>query len=313
VTDPINNVIWLFGGLEQHESGYLADLWMYQNNQWTKMAAEGDQYPVDCGSPAGAIDTDRKKLVLNCTGSATFEFDLTAKTWTKLAPRNSPPSRRFAHVEYDPAQKKTVLYGGFDGIQYLRDTWLWDGTNWTEIRRNRVDARALAMMWFDPGAQKMKIYGGIGRPDPEDATRRYTDQWQLDPTNGWTKMSAVTQVPGEVYGAKVLVDPRDKSVRLFGGIRVEPVGTTGRRQVFSDQMWEWKGTSWSKVELSASDDTDRFPPPRENFMWAYDPSARKNVLFGGYAGFYYSDVWTSVDWTHWMPQVELLGRRRAAR
>jgi hypothetical protein len=237
----------------------------------------------------------------------TWEFDLTDFTWKKMDVKTTPPSRRFAHMEYDPVQKRTVLVGGSDGFNYLNDTWLWDGTQWSEIKKNRLDARALAMMWFDPTAKKMTIYGGIGRPNAEDATRRYLDQWQFDGANGWTKMKTLTTFPGERYGAKVLVDPRNNEVRMFGGLRVDPVGTSGRVQVFANDVWGWNGTAWSKVE------TTRVPTARENFMLAYDHTAGKLVMFGGYAGFYYSDLWTASEWTNWQPQMAPSARRRATR
>lgn len=306
VSDPVNKVIWMYGGLSQHESFYLGDFWRYQNGQWASIPLS-DTAPKDCGAPYGALDTDRAKLIINCSGGVNYEMNLSDQVWTKFDPSTKPGPRRFASFEYDPVQKRTVLYGGFDGFNYLNDTWVWNGSSWTEIKNKRADARALTTMWFDPKLNKMVIYGGIGQPSRDDAVKRYNDMWQLESgTTGWTKMT-ITATPGERFGAKVLVDPRTNRVMLFGGIRVDQVTDKVRAQVFANDVWEWDG-AWKKIE------TAQVPPGRENFMMAYDPFANNIAMFGGYAGFYYSDLWTSPDWLTWqVRQDSINNRRRAAR
>lgn len=309
-TDPINKAIWMFGGLNQFGDAYLDDFWRYQNGNWG-LIAPTDTAPVGCGSPSAVIDTDRQKLVLLCSGNTLYEFNLQDSTWVKITPptnsSSAPTSRRLAQAVYDPVLKKTVVYGGFDTLNtYKNDTWLWDGTTWTEVKKNRADARSNAAMWFDPTLKKVVMYGGIGRPDPENTIRRYSDMWSFDGTNGWTQMKDIT-TPGERYDARVLVDPRTNKVRLYGGIRIDMVDEKTKKQVFADDLWEWDGAKWAKVT-----GTVNLPSARQSFGLGYDAYADRVVIFSGYNGLYLSDVWMSQDWLTWKPREESLTRRRVA-
>src|SRR5207249_2022981 len=49
-------------------------------------------------------------------------------TWTKQAPKTSPPARFGASMAYDAATGNVVLFGSFSAPG---DTWTWDGWTWT--------------------------------------------------------------------------------------------------------------------------------------------------------------------------------------
>ncbi|MFZ2493070.1 MAG: hypothetical protein WA208_16425 [Thermoanaerobaculia bacterium] len=305
VSDPVTKSIWMYGGLEQHGTGYLDDFWQYRNGQWYKLAA--DPAPTNCGMPLAVFDSDRNKVVLNCAGDSMWEFDVNASTWASFTNLSEKPgSRRFAHMAYDPQLKKTVFFGGLETYEYKNDTWLWDGTKWSQIKKDKADARGLGMMWYDASLKKVVLYGGLGRPRPEDTVRRYGDMWSFDTTKGWTKITVAT-TPGERYGALTTIDPRTGRTILFGGIRVDQIDETIRRQVYGDDMWEWNGTAWTRLSPS------NVPPARENGMFAYDPSSNNFVIFGGYAGYYRSDIWTSPDLMVWKPITDSVERRRVVR
>lgn len=306
-SDPFNQAIWMFGGLSESGVSYFDDFWKYQNGYWAQIPPT-DGSPTACGPVASVVDTDRAKLVVVCNGSIVHEFDLKEFTWKKFAEVKDPPiGRRLAHVVYDPVLKKTVLFGGFDNTNYRNDSWLWDGTTWTEVKKGRAEARSNGMMWFDPTLKKVVLYGGIGRPNPEDTIRRYSDMWSFDGSNGWTKMTT-SQTPGERYDSRVLVDPRTNKVMLYGGIRVDQVDEKVRKQVFADDLWEWNGTTWTKVTT-----TGLLPSARQSFGLGYDAYADRFVLFSGYNGLFLSDVWSSANWLTWTPKEESLGRRRVIR
>ena len=292
-SDPFNKAVWMFGGLSQFGDSYYDDLWRYQNGSWGQIELT-ENGPTGCGSAATTIDTDRQKLVVVCGGNTVHELDLKEMKWTKAADlKTAPVARRLAHVVYDPVQKKTVLYGGFDTVNYRNDTWLWDGAAWTEVKKNKADARTNGAMWFDPTLKKVVLYGGIGRPQPENTIRRYSDMWSFDPNNGWTEMKDVT-TPGERYDARVLVDPRTNKVRLYGGVRVDQIDEKTRKQVFADDLWEWDGSRWTKITNAVN-----LPSARQGFGLGYDAYSDRIVIFGGYNGLFLSDTWSSQDWLHW--------------
>src|SRR5438093_1078229 len=56
-----------------------------------------------------------------------------ALNWIQLSPATSPPARSYLAMTYDVASGKIIIFGGFDGINYLNDTWTFDGNTWTKV------------------------------------------------------------------------------------------------------------------------------------------------------------------------------------
>lgn len=298
-TDPVNNAVWLVSGTDGE--GIAGDFWKYQYGQFTQIIA--DNSPSGCQTPNAAFDIDRKKLVVVCATSDTFEWDGTA--WTKFDitdTRKKPTPRRFSSMVYDETLKKTVLFGGFNDPAYLNETWLWDGTSWTKITKNPPTLRSLQSMWFDPNLKKTVVYGGIGRLTSDDRITRYSDTWTFDGAS-WTELKPPV-TPGTRYGAQVAVDPRTKRVVLFGGLRLDTNGTV-QTQVYASDTWEFDGTTWKQMTPST------VPPPRENGAMAYDPSLNVVTMFGGYSGFLLSDLWSYSN-GNWSVRTEALKRRRSS-
>jgi hypothetical protein len=200
---------------------------------------------------------------------------------------------------YDAHIKKTVLFGGFNDINYDNETWLWDGAKWTQVKNNAATARSDAAMWFDPIMNLTVLYGGIGQPTTNDRIERYEDMWSFD-GNGWTQMKSITTTPGQRYGAQVAVNPADGHAYLFGGLKLIIDGAK-QSQVYQNDLWMWDGTAkqWSQVNTAS------IPPERENGGLAFDPVANELTLFGGYAGIYRSDLW-SLRAGNWILHAESL-------
>ena len=299
--DPANKVIYLLNGLT--DGTPFIDFWVYQNGGWQRIIA--DNTPA-CGTPFAAFDTDRSRLVSVCNDGTTEEWDGAAwKTFADL--KTKPPYRQFAEMFYDQSLKKTVLYGGWDGSNYLNTTWQWDGTSWTEQKNNRAPARTLQAMWFDPILKKTVIYGGLGRPTPSDRLERYNDMWSLG-TNGWTEIKPAKVPPNPRFGAQIAVDPRTGHALLFGGLRLDSEvkdKTTIFHQVYANDTWDWDGTNWTEIQ------TNNPPPGRENGALEFDYGRNDFVLFGGWAGFFLSDTWL-LDNNTWTVIPESTGRRRSA-
>jgi N-acetylneuraminic acid mutarotase len=249
--------------------------------------------PTGCDYPLGAFDKDRAKLVIVCESADVFEFD--GARWTKFTTLTTePPARRFASMVYDEQNKRVVLFGGFNGIEYLDDTWLWNGTTWTEAEDgDQPPGRSLGMLFWDPVRDRVTLYGGIGRPNTEDAIVRYNDQWTFDGTR-WTEAASLTTPPAR-YGSYVEYDPQRERVVMFGG--------KNEREQYINEHWEWDGTSWQQIDSTGK------PSPRMNGMLAFDPQRQAFTLFGGYAAAYFDEVWTLKD-NHWQLQLDVLPERR---
>jgi hypothetical protein len=75
-----------------------------------------------------------------------------------------PAARAGAAMAYDPATGDVVMFGGTgsDG-QALADTWLWDGSGWSEAGpADSPPARYGAEMAWDPQSQRVILLGGTG-------------------------------------------------------------------------------------------------------------------------------------------------------
>jgi hypothetical protein len=296
----------MYGGADEITT--FSDFWQYQNGAWSEVTASGG--PVGCLTPTAAFDTDRSKLVVVCAdSSSTYEWDGAA--WKAISGlKTVPPFHRFASMTYDPTLKKTVLFGGFDGSNtYLDQTWTWDGSAWSQQKRNPAPGRQLATMWYDSTLKKTVIYGGIGRLTSTDRVTRYSDMWTFD-GNGWSLLNPTGGTPGMRYGAQAAVDPRSNHVVLFGGLRVDsippvpPSKTPTLVQVYADDQWEWDGSVWTQLHPQS------VPPARENGRLAFDPTRNEMVMFGGYSGHFLSDLW-SYNPVNWQVRIlDPIGPRR---
>lgn len=307
-TDPARNTVWLLGGVGEYNNIYAADLWGYRDGQWFVKNAKTP--PPSCVGVASAYDKDREKLVYVCwpeTGLDMEVYEFDGKEFKNVSAKNKPDARRFAALVYDENLKKTVFFGGFDIDQnYKDDTWTWDGTNWTEVRRDRPPNRGMHAMWYDPLQKRTILYGGVGREDVEEHVKRFSDMWAFN-GNGWTKIP-VTTTPGERLGPQYAVDPNTGKVLLFGGLvhaLRDPKNERSGHQFYDNETWQWDGASstWTKLSPTTS------PSARQNGRLAYDPVAQRLVLFGGFAGFFFSDLWSWTG-TTWEVRPENGARRR---
>jgi hypothetical protein len=132
--------VLLFGGDSGIEDYHpFGDTWRWDGVNWTHLHPE--THPAKRSGMGLAYDHARDQVVL--FGGAvpalaryfrdTWTWD--GATWTLLRPPAAPPARQSMGFVYDSAGREVVLFGGLGvvngTIQYLSDTWTWDGTDWT--------------------------------------------------------------------------------------------------------------------------------------------------------------------------------------
>lgn len=304
--DPARDSVWLLGGLSEFSYGsailYIDDFWRYQGGRWYQTKHVG--FPQQCATPLSAFDTDRDVLVVLCAGTQIHEWD--GESWKTPGPDKPPQQRRFASMVYDANIKKTVLFGGFDEVNFRDDTWTWDGTRWTEVKtKNEPENRAQVTMWYDPLAKKTVLFSGVGRPNIDSRVTRFNDMWSFDGTN-WTKLN-VSTTPGIRFGTQSVVDPRNGKLYLFGGLRATVNGNLVD-QFYGNDMWVWDGAVNTWTQLNP----ESLPTARQNGSLEYDPTTDSLVLFGGFAGnIYKSDTWRydGQTWTFVTEDVKIPRRR----
>lgn len=195
----------------------------------------------------------------------TWSYD--GRRWHQLSPATSPPARIWPAAAYDAANGTVVMFGGgIDGFgTVLGDTWVWDGTNWTEKAPSTAPSpRADAQMAYDPVSRKLVLFGGAA----ETATES-DETWTWDGSS-WTQLLPLTSPPPRM-GAGFADGFGSSPPVLFGGETLEPF------QVELGDTWTWDGAAgdWTAQPVSTS------PSARSHTAMAVDAAHGDVVLFGG--------------------------------
>lgn len=187
-------------------------------------------------------------------------------------------------MAYDGARQQVVLFGGSSGNGVAGDTWIWNGTAWTQVfPLNSPSPRASAQMVYDAARQQVVMYGG------------FQETWVWDGSN-WIKKTPLNS-PNAVAGFAFAYDPTRSLAVLAGGCAF----VTGRGCVSFNETWVWDGSNWTNVTPA---------PPASNLpvlygpAMAYDGSSGQIVLFGGTVnGGWFNDTWAwnGSVWTHLNP------------
>jgi hypothetical protein len=186
----------------------ISDTWTWDGNPldpWSLLSISG---PSGRSGAAAAVTGSTMVLFGGTAGGSalgdTWTFD--GNAWTQVAaPSGSgaapAPSARFhaaAAGVTDPAtgNAEVLLFGGDTGTTKLGDTWLWDGTKWTQATyATSPAARAQASIGVLNGT--VVLFGGV------DANgKTLGDTWTWTSLGGWLQSKPSTSaVPAPRYGA----------------------------------------------------------------------------------------------------------------
>jgi hypothetical protein len=184
-----------------------------------------------------------------------------------------------------------VLFGGNGGASpSLGDTWLWNGSNWSQVLASGPLGRGGASVATARNGDVV-LFGGISFAGGSPAF--LADTWVWD-GSGWVHANSTSNPPAR-YGATMATDKNGRVV-LFGG--------QGPDGSFND-TWLWNGSDWAQASPSTS------PPARVNAAMATDENGNV-VLFGG-AGSDYSNLgdtwlWDGSNWSQASPSTSPSGR-----
>ena len=152
----------------------------------------------------------------------------------------------------------------------LNDTWVWNGTNWTQANpATSPSARADYTMVYDAARSQVVLFGG------KDGTGNYVnDTWVWNGSN-WIQQSPLNSPPAR-YAHGMAYDAAHSQTVMFGGYNGN----------FLNDTWAWDGTNWTQESPTASP-SGRYAP---NAM-TYDGARDQVVLFGGLASSQFNDTW----------------------
>ncbi|MGE5183616.1 MAG: hypothetical protein ACM31C_16205, partial [Acidobacteriota bacterium] len=220
---------------------------------------------------------------------------------TLHTPAPVPPGRAGAAMAFDANIGHVIMFGGAEasgGGSTVAETWVWDGTNWTQLApATSPGNRGGARMAFDSAHKYVLMYGG----QPASGTAD-NHVWAWSGSN-WSDLGTST---GPATGWDVSSLTFDANV----GKIVAWDGTAGT-------TYEWSGSAWTAVAAATPTTT------RSYLTMTYDAVRKQVVLFGGgtstgFPGFGisgYADTWVrsgSTAWTQPAAFSEPPARFRAA-
>jgi len=185
-----------------------------------------------------------------------------------------------------------VMFGGATGStgsSRLNDTWLWNGTSWSQVTglATTPPVRSSAAMAYDAESQQVVLFGGLGGSNSD-----LGDTWVWNGTS-WTQATGLSASPSARWGASMAYDAALGEVILFGGF--------DQNGVEDNDTWAWNGSAWTQLSPAAS------PSARDSAGMEYDPALGQVVMFGGelaLSGTYLNDTWvlsgnspSNVTWT----------------
>lgn len=219
-------------------------------------------------------------IVICCCSAILLSSIATAASdslgWVQLSPVNSPPGRSYLAMTYDGASGKVVVFGGFDGVGYLNDTWTFDGVTWTQVVTSPAPSpRTNAQMAYDSLTHQVVLYGGY------NGTNYLGDTWLWDGTTSHWSHVRTAHRPPAVTGPMVFADPNGH-VDLYGGF-------DGR--FYQLKMFQWTGSDWMPLS------PPMVPYARSSAAVATDAFTHEVVLFGGLADVNPVNTWTYNDTT----------------
>jgi len=160
----------------------IADQWAWDGIRWIRRAPI--RQPPPRSRLALAYDAARGRVVLfgGAGPSASLLGDVwewDGAQWIERTPAHGArPAPRSGHtLVYDPARRRSVLFGGSGTSGALNDVWEWDGSAWVEDDLlSGPTARAFHTMVYDTARSDLMLFGG------GDPTAR-SDTWFLHRTD----------------------------------------------------------------------------------------------------------------------------------
>jgi hypothetical protein len=302
------NVI-MFGGDADVAPYFLADTWLYssQNDEWrrvTPLAPDGPPEGRSAHAMAYASLVDRTIMFGGWYSDGTgewfypsetweYEYDGSGGTWTQrdvTVVGGTLGGRCFIDMAYDVHNDRVVMFGGAGDNQRFDDTWaygpnmgIWENREPTTRVGGTLGPRSNYAMAYDPSARKTILFGG------STPAGRSNETWVYDYLeNTWTKRN-----PNVVGG---VLTPRSSHSMVYdsgAACLVMYGGFDGTTQLGDTWIYSYADDTWQKADPAEAGGA---LVPREGCGMAYDESAARTVLFGGWRatpeGECRDDTWT---------------------
>lgn len=283
--EKAGNVV-MFGG--QGNSGLFDETWIWDGRQktWQELTNLSSKPPKRQGAVMAYDATSQKVLMFGGVGQSgvllgdTWLWNSTDAKWEQVTGLTVAPSARGgAQLAYDGEQ--LVLFGGYTGSgnskTLLGDTWLWNGTTWTQAQPAQSPPAAYSgQMAYD--GNTAVLYGGnigsitatyVGTGAPyETKTITHDDSspllWKWDrATKSWSSVNGPESYGrwGQAMaydGRRVVFFSGERDyVHMFNALLVDNLKLPSSMYppMRGNLAYGWTGSSWESYPLKFSTET----------------------------------------------------------
>lgn len=192
--------------------------------------------------------------------SATVE--LQSGQTVALTPAHQPNVTGEA-LAYDVASGQLLLLGDYQGAQ---QTWIWDGTDWSQWTGPSPVYRTAAAFAYDNALARLVLFGGKDRQgaDLGDTLQWSGAGWGRLPIPAPVRRGRPPSVPSPRDHAAMAYDPATQGLVLFGGFSAGAANT---------DTWLLTGLNWRTVRATRT-------PPSGSYWLVYMANSGKVVLVG---------------------------------
>lgn len=285
IYDPPNDRMVIYGGVGEDDTTY-ADVWElpFATNAWNMLSPTGGPpTPHDFGG--AAYDLAHRRMLLYSgfgphntpIGDVAWALSLDgAPQWTALS--IGPAGRYGAPGAYDPVGDRLIVFGGFDGTNWLSDTWaLTVATGaWNEMTfsGSAPSARTGHSAIYDPVRNRVVVFGG------NQGMTLYGQVWALSLTGtpSWTLVSTTGGPPAARTQHVAVYDSKRDRMIVHGGQTTSGVP-------FAD-TWalDFATDTWSEVSNG-----NPGPAARALHAGVYDDRGDRLIVYSGYG--LIDDLW----------------------
>lgn len=202
--------------------------------------------PAPTSLPNVTYDEKRNQIVVyggsTDDGLVSDFWVLKGLDWKKLSdvgPKSFAPA-----FGYDTDRDKVIYFAGYGDGRQLNDTWEWDGQKWNQIAVQGPPARLHSMGIYDRKNKYFLVFGGYG------SSGSLFDTWGYD-GKAWKQLNS--DGPKECLPHGLVYDEvKNRVVLITYPNRPDPADNRKK-----NEMWEWTGSSWSKLSVPAISTTAR--------------------------------------------------------
>ncbi|TFG29843.1 hypothetical protein EU527_15290 [Candidatus Thorarchaeota archaeon] len=227
----------------------------------------------------------------------TLVYSFSNNSWNEISSSIHPSGRHNYGLSFNSDENQVLLFGGFDNVQVLNDTWIFNYTvyQWEQVNTTLCPApRSDTALCYDSLNQKTILFGGYDFDNGSSLQDTWIFHWN---NHTWSEVLPISN-PEPRYGHKMVYDSEHQNAILFGG----------RSALVENNLWTYSYEANTWIEVSQGDGP-------EEVYWhsmTYDSLNSMIVVFGGRQSHYlttdlYNQTWifdqSENSWTQMHPVV----------